>query len=119
MSGTKALTRALIWSILAVGVFGTGSAMASSFVGDRGHRGGYVKPCSMDGVNPVYHPDIFANPALARAYYGSVRGRDGTGKSRTIATSTTGHVWIDPRMGPRSARLRFRSAGQMWSSLYR
>jgi hypothetical protein len=78
MSGTEALTRAVISSVLAVGVLGTGTAMASSFVGDRGHRGGYVKPCSLDGVNPVYHPDIFGNPALAKAYYGFVRGRDGT-----------------------------------------
>ena len=24
-------------------------------------RGGFVIPGSMDGVNPVYHPDIFGN----------------------------------------------------------
>jgi hypothetical protein len=39
---------------------------------------GFVKPCSLDGVNPAYHPDIFGNPALARAVYGFVRARDGT-----------------------------------------
>jgi hypothetical protein len=77
MNGTKALTRAVISSILAVGVLGTSAAMAS-FVGEGRHKGGYVKPCSLDGVNPVYHPDIFGNPALAKAYYGFVRGRDGT-----------------------------------------
>jgi hypothetical protein len=41
-------------------------------------RGGFVKPCSLDGVNPAYHPGIFGNPAFARAVYGFVRGRDGT-----------------------------------------
>jgi hypothetical protein len=41
-------------------------------------RGGFVKPCSLDGVNPAYHPDIFGNPAAAREIYGFVRGRDGT-----------------------------------------
>jgi hypothetical protein len=37
-----------------------------------------VVPCSLDGVNPVYHPSIFGNPAFAKARYGFVRGRDGS-----------------------------------------
>jgi hypothetical protein len=37
-----------------------------------------VKPCSLDGVNPVYHPDIFGNPAVARSF-GFVRSREGPG----------------------------------------
>jgi hypothetical protein len=77
MNRTKTLTRAVILSVFAVGVLGTSAAMAS-FMGEGRHKGGYVKPCSLDGVNPAYHPDIFGNPALARAYYGFVRGRDGT-----------------------------------------
>jgi hypothetical protein len=40
-------------------------------------RGGFVKPCSLDGVNPAYHPYIFGNPAFARAVYGFVQSRDG------------------------------------------
>jgi hypothetical protein len=44
---------------------------------DRG-RGPYVVPCSLDGVNPAYHPRIFGNPAFAKAYYGFVQGRDHT-----------------------------------------
>src|SRR5260370_10518506 len=36
-------------------------------------RGGVVKPCSLDGVNPVYHPGIFGHPAFARAVYGFVQ----------------------------------------------
>ncbi len=39
-------------------------------------RGGFVKPCSLDGINPAYHPTIFGNPAVARSY-GFVRSRDG------------------------------------------
>jgi hypothetical protein len=35
-----------------------------------------VLPCSLDGVNPVHHPHIFGNPAVARSY-GFVRSRDG------------------------------------------
>jgi hypothetical protein len=59
----------------ALGVLATTSA-AWSFFDGRYYRGGFVKPCSLDGVNPVYHPDIFGNPALARMYYGFVRGPD-------------------------------------------
>jgi len=39
---------------------------------------GFVIPCSLDGVNPVYHPSIFGNPALARQVYGFIRSPDGT-----------------------------------------
>ena len=35
---------------------------------DRGRERGYVLPCSLDGVNPVFHPEIFDNPAVARSY---------------------------------------------------
>ena len=60
----------------ALGVLGASSAAWSYFDG-RTFRGGFVKPCSLDGVNPVYHREIFGNPALARAVYGFVQGRDG------------------------------------------
>jgi hypothetical protein len=60
----------------ALGVLGTSSAAWSYFDG-RTFRGGFVKPCSLDGVNPAYHPDIFGNAAFARAVYGFVRGPDG------------------------------------------
>jgi hypothetical protein len=47
--------------------------------GDRGDRGGssVVVRCSLSGVNPAVHPEIFGNPAVAAAY-GFVRSRDGT-----------------------------------------
>jgi len=60
----------------AVIVLGTTSAAWSHFDG-RYDRGGYVIPCSLDGVNPAYHPDIFGDPASAKAIFGFVRGRDG------------------------------------------
>jgi hypothetical protein len=60
----------------ALGVLGVASAAAAEF-GSRGDRGGFVMPGSLTGVNPAYHPDIFGNPAVARAY-GFVQSRDGT-----------------------------------------
>jgi hypothetical protein len=69
---------ALLAIATAVSVLGTTSAAWSFFNGEGRHRGGFVKPCSLDGVNPVYHPDIFANPALARAVYGFIQAPDGT-----------------------------------------
>ena len=41
----------------------------------RGHSLGAVLPCSLSGVNPVYHRQIFDDPAVARSY-GFVRGPD-------------------------------------------
>jgi hypothetical protein len=44
------------------------SALGSKDFTDRDRKGGSVTPCSLDGVNPVFHPDIFGNPAVARRY---------------------------------------------------
>jgi hypothetical protein len=41
------------------------------------HPGGNVRPCSLDGVNPVYHPQIFGSAAIARTY-GFVQSPDQT-----------------------------------------
>jgi hypothetical protein len=50
----------------------------------RANPGGSVRPCTLDGVNPVYHPQIFGNAAAARAY-GFVQSPD--------------HAWhVDPRL---------------------
>jgi hypothetical protein len=43
-------------TLAAVLILGTASAALAE--SDRDH-GGYVLPGSMDGVNPVYHPDLF------------------------------------------------------------
>jgi hypothetical protein len=77
MSGKMALivpaaTTALALSVapsLAGGDMGGGG-------GDRSEGGGIVR-CSLDGVNPAHHPEIFGNPAVA-ASYGFVQSRDGT-----------------------------------------
>jgi len=41
-------------------------------------RCGWVVPCSLDGINPAYHPSIFSNPRFARDVYGFIRSRDGS-----------------------------------------
>jgi hypothetical protein len=75
MRGKKTFAALAVATTLAV--LGTSSAAWSYFDG-RYYRGGFVKPCSLDGVNPVFHRDIFGNPALARAVYGFVQARDGS-----------------------------------------
>ena len=55
-----------------------GSPSASwAFFGSGRDRGGFVTPCSLVGVNPVYHPEIFGNRATAAAY-GFVQSREGS-----------------------------------------
>jgi hypothetical protein len=80
MSEKKAFAALTI--ITAVGVLGTTSAAWPSLFSDRNERGGFVIPCSLDGVNPVHHPDFFGNPAVAAREYGFVRSRDGTWQVR-------------------------------------
>jgi hypothetical protein len=61
---------------ITLGVLSTASAaLAGSDNDDGGHGGGFVMRCSLDGVNPAYHPHIFGNPAVAREY-GFVKSRD-------------------------------------------
>ena len=74
MRGQKAFVVLAVTA--ALGLVGSSSVALSYFDG-RHFRGGFVKPCSLDGVNPAYHPDIFGNAAFARAVYGFVRGPDG------------------------------------------
>jgi hypothetical protein len=62
-------------AVAALGVLGVVSAAASQR-SDRGdERGGFVLPCSLDGVNPALHPDIFGNAATALSF-GFVQGPD-------------------------------------------
>ena len=61
----------------ALGVLGAASAVAGGGdMNERGGRGGYVVPGSLDGVNPAYHPEIFGSAATAAAY-GFVQSPDG------------------------------------------
>lgn len=66
------------------GVIAFGASIATSVAGgrddsgDRRDRTGSVVPCSLDGVNPAYHPEVFSNPAAAFAQYGFIKSGDGT-----------------------------------------
>jgi hypothetical protein len=72
MIGNKAFVALAVTT--ALGILGAASvALAKS----SRHSSGNVMPCSLDGVNPVYHPQIFGNPAVA-ASYGFIRSPDGT-----------------------------------------
>jgi hypothetical protein len=78
MTGNKALAVAAITTALGI------LLASSAFASDRGSRGrerGYVVPCSLVGVNPAYHPEIFGNAAAA-ASYGFVRSPNGTWQVR-------------------------------------
>ena len=73
MNGKRALVAIAVAG--ALGLLST-SAAWSSFEAHTRDKGGFVKPCSLDGVNPAFHPDIFGNPAIARSY-GFVQSRGG------------------------------------------
>jgi hypothetical protein len=75
MSGQKPVIAFAIAASL--GVLGPASTAWAQMGYDYEFEGGYVKPCSLDGVNPVYHPEIFGNPAAAREF-GFAQSRDGT-----------------------------------------
>jgi hypothetical protein len=61
---------------VALGVLATGSAALAHDSGEN-NMGGFVVPGSLDGVNPVYHPSIFGNPAVAWSY-GFYHSRNGS-----------------------------------------
>jgi hypothetical protein len=74
MSGKKALVALAVTSALVA--LGAASAAAGNDH-DRGRdRYGSVRPCSLDGVNPAYHPEIFGNAAAALSF-GFVQARGG------------------------------------------
>jgi hypothetical protein len=63
--------------IITLGILGA-AALAGSDRDDRGReRDGSVVPCSLDGVNPVHHPEIFGNAATAKSF-GFVQAPDHT-----------------------------------------
>jgi hypothetical protein len=51
------------------------AAWAGMEEGEKSEQGGSVVPCSLVGVNPAHHPEIFGDPAAARSY-GFVQGPD-------------------------------------------
>jgi len=70
MSGKKAFIGFAIVTALGVG------AASVAFAQDVSGTGS-VNPCSLAGINPADHPQIFGNPEVARQQYGFVRGPDG------------------------------------------
>jgi hypothetical protein len=75
MSGRKAFVAFAVTT--ALGFLGAASAAAGTDR-DRGPREpGSVVPCSLAGVNPVFHPEIFGNAATALSF-GFVQARNGT-----------------------------------------
>jgi hypothetical protein len=77
MGGKNALVAVALTAALSI----LGAASAAAAGSERWPRGGYVLPCSLDGVNPVYHPHIFGDPGTAYAY-GFVRSRNGVWQVR-------------------------------------
>jgi hypothetical protein len=64
---------------LGLGILGAAPAVAAKDdVDTRGERGGAAVPCSLSGVNPAVHPEIFGNLTVAARQYGIVKLRDGT-----------------------------------------
>jgi hypothetical protein len=61
MIGNKGL---LVTITVALGVLGVTSALGEV---------GRVRPCSLHGVNPAHHSEIFDNPTAAREQYGFVQ----------------------------------------------
>jgi hypothetical protein len=77
MCGKKALLTLAV--ISALGILGAATASGNMDGGDHGGGGGGgVTPCSLAGVNPAHHPEIFGNPAVAAREYGFIKSRDGT-----------------------------------------
>ena len=71
MTGKKAFVMLAVTS--ALGNLGSASAAASDIFRKRA---GNVMPCSL--INPVHHPEIFGNPAVAAREYGFIRSPDGS-----------------------------------------
>jgi hypothetical protein len=75
MSGNKTLVA--LAAVTALGLLGPSSAVANDRTDNRGERGGSVVRCSLDGVNPAHHPEVFGNAATA-ASFGFLQARDGS-----------------------------------------
>jgi hypothetical protein len=100
---------------VSLGVLGSASTAWAQY--DYGFEGGHVRPCSLDGVNPSYHPEVFANPAVARAY-GFAQSRDGTwhtqdcGRDQAVTDESAGQ-----RAAPHPRRtVRAKASGKVAKS---
>jgi hypothetical protein len=68
---------ALAVTSAALGILGAAPATANVDRPDRtDEKGGAVTACSLSGVNPAHHPEVFSNAATALSL-GFVKSRDG------------------------------------------
>jgi hypothetical protein len=68
------LTNRSYAALLIAGAFAlAGPAFAAK---EHHEKGGHVVACSLHGVNPAHHPDIFGDPATAKRY-GFVQSSNG------------------------------------------
>lgn len=67
MSGNRTLIA--MSAAIALGIFGAASAAQANDSGEN-NMGGSVRPGSMDGVNPVFHPGWFGQTSSAGNAYG-------------------------------------------------
>jgi hypothetical protein len=73
-------TRKALVALAAITTLGIldAAALAGTEREDHGQdRGGAVVPCSLAGVNPAHHPEIFGNAAAAKSF-GFVQAPDHT-----------------------------------------
>jgi hypothetical protein len=83
MSGRKASIALAVIAALSVLAARYAVAFETLFESERDNgrnsgreRGGSVQSCSLAGVNPALHPEIFGSRAVAKSY-GFVQSRDG------------------------------------------
>ena len=72
MSGKTLITLAI-----AAALGGTASVASAQQQGGAPSTYGAVQPCSLSGINPADHPEVFGNPEVARVQFGFVKGPDG------------------------------------------
>jgi hypothetical protein len=77
MNGKQAVVTLSVIALATLGGLGTAVAAGEPRDNQKSRDTPSVMPCSLVGVNPAYHPEIFGSAATAREY-GFVRGRDGT-----------------------------------------
>jgi hypothetical protein len=65
---TNGKTLIALSTAIALGLLGVASVAQASNENDE--RGGYVLPGSTDGVNPVYHPELFGKVRSAGNTFG-------------------------------------------------
>ena len=108
MSGEKPFIA--LATAVSLGALGpASSAWAQSGGYDYEYQGGYVKPCSLDGVNPAHHPEIFGNSAAAREY-GFAQSRDGAWHTNCAGGRDQAASEIDERAAPRAPHHHSRTA---------